>query len=111
MRKSANPNFGRNVFPSPTADPRGRQIGQTPFRRCQQCGLPYDTRRTAWAPQGDGLGDPTTVSSSTNTKDRANIAGCRFCGTLQVNRVKPEPLPDDRNFPSDEWRNYKRRRR
>lgn len=111
MRRSANPSQGNDVFPSPTADPKGRQIGRTPYRRCQQCGLPNDTRSTGWAPDGEGLGPPTTVSSSANTEDRANVGGCRFCGSMQWQKTKPASLPDDRFFPSDEWRNYKRKRR
>lgn len=111
MRKSRTPSFGRQVFPSPTASPKGERIGRTPFRRCVQCGRANDTRKTAWGEQGDGLGPPTVVANSTNTQDRAVQSGCWFCGTYQYQGSKPDPLPDDRNLPSDEWRNYKRRGR
>jgi hypothetical protein len=42
---------GTPVYPSPTAG-NGERLGRTPFRRCRQCGVPNDTRTTAWANSG-----------------------------------------------------------
>ena len=92
------PDFGLNVYPSPTAK-EPRQIGQTPLRRCRQCGLPFNTRKTSWSRQGDGLGP----ADSSDNYDRDVKSGHFFCGTLQPTKHKFRSLPDDRFFPSDDW--------
>jgi len=110
VKKSLFPQIGKTVYPTPDADRNGSRVGRTPFRRCIQCGLPNDTRKTAWAAAGEGLGEPYTVASSPNTKDRDVKAGCRFCGSLHWQHSKPTPLPDGRNYPADENRRYRKRR-
>lgn len=110
MKRDIFPRIGRDVYPTPEADRKGSRVGRTPFKRCIQCGLPNDTRSTAWAAAGEGLGEPYTVSSDTNTQDRDVVAGCRFCGSLKWQHRKPKPLPDGRNYPADENRRNRNRR-
>ncbi len=118
------PIIGENVFPSPSASRRGRRIEWTPFRRCVQCGLPNDTRRTSWAKKGDGIGPPQDVFFTFVTKigditeevtrlqggakDKDILGGCRFCGSKFWQRSKPFKLPDTRNFPASNWRGLRR---
>jgi len=106
------PVIGETVFPSPSASARGRRIEWTPFRRCVQCGLPNDTRRTSWSIKGDGIGPPTDVVfnsvTQVNVKDKANLGGCRFCASKHWQRSKPFKLPDTRNFPGSNWRGLRR---
>ena len=89
--------FGTNVYPSPTAG-RGERLGRTPFRRCIQCGLPNDTRKTAWG-DGDGLSAGPDNTDSTLT-DWTVTAGCRFCGSKRWLKRKPHKLPDDSRLPA-----------
>lgn len=105
-RRDPFSDFGADVYPSPTASPSGEQIGQTPLRRCKQCGLPYNTQRTTWARQGDGVGPP----DANDDNDRDVTAGHFFCGTYQASgRQKFRRLPDDRFMPSDDWLMRRRR--
>jgi len=109
--RGRGPAFGITVYPSPSAKKEG-QIGYTPFMRCIQCGLPNDTRKTAWSNTGEGFGDPVDITvarapgqntGTVNTKDHPVQAGCRFCGSLRWRATEVVPLPDDRNRPSSEW--------
>ena len=117
MRRSVFPDGGLTVFPSRTARLRGERVGRTPFRRCVQCGLPNDTRKTAWAKAGDGLGPATAVTTQVtgetveNAMDHDVVSGCRFCGSLQWSRSKPVAIKDDPKAPSDEWFGRRRQRR
>lgn len=111
-RAGRTPEFGKEQLPHHAR--AGEQIGQTPFRRCK-CGRPLDTRKTAWSKaEGGGLGAPTDVvvdgETQDNTKDRDEVSGCWFCGRTYWLNSKPNALPDDRNKPSDEWRNRRKRR-
>jgi len=75
--------FGKVIF---RRIHKGEQVGQTPFRRCQFCNTPNDTRKTAWS-------DKTEASDS---------GFCRFCHSPMWLKQKPEKLPDDRFKPSME---------
>ena len=93
--KSKFPDLGADVYPSDTGN-RTERIGETPFRRCRQCGMVNDTRATAFSKNGDGLVDTPGGSPG----EQSVGSGCAFCGSLFWQRVKPEKLPDDTFLPN-----------
>lgn len=112
-----SPSFGTTIYPSPSGNRREGQIGVTPFMRCIQCGMPNDTRKTAWSNSDEGFGEAYAVTVDAapgqdttykDTMDRDVQGGCRFCGSLKWRLSKPKALPDDRDKPSSEW--YARRK-
>lgn len=93
--KSKFPDLGADTYPSDTGN-RTERIGETPFRRCRQCGSVNDTRATAFSKQGDGLVDAGTGVSG----DQVSDSGCWFCGSLFWQKTKPMKLPDDQMLPN-----------
>jgi len=78
------PNQGLQIFPSGTADRTGRRLGQTPMRKCVQCGAWNDTRKKAWSDSGEGLGAADSEGS------RDVTSGCYHCGSLKWLHSKPK---------------------
>lgn len=87
--------WGVPVHPSTTAR-RGERMKITPMRYCVQCGLPNDTRKTAWSESGDGI----VWNLAKSPADPTVTSGCRFCGSLKWLKAKPIKLPNDRYLPS-----------
>ena len=97
--------FGQDVYPSQTAG-NGERLGRTPFKRCPQCGLFNDTRKTNY-----GLGDGVVEIEGTDPVDREVTSGCRLCGTHRCFDGKPGSYPDASKIPADPRKGFRRVRK
>lgn len=78
---------GKRVHPTPTAGLGGKQVGNTPYRHCVQCGAINDTRTTSWSKSGDGIErDDDNVGQI--------VSGCAVCGSLFWQYSRPRKIKD-----------------
>lgn len=99
MTRDNEPNFGEQIYPSPSADRRGRRLGMTPMRKCIQCGAWNDTRKRSWSKKGEGLG------SGDSNGSRDVTGGCMHCGSKHWLHNKPNrKWPDASKIPTREHR-------
>lgn len=105
MTRTRYASWGRTVYPAPGASRKGQRVGRTPWRRCRQCGMPNDTRKT-----GTGAGDGITVAASdASTGDPTVTSGCRFCGSLSWTKAKSRQIKDGSlTLPFLGWRRKRR---
>jgi hypothetical protein len=89
MIKGRHISFGTELFSGAVRG--GERLGVSPMRRCVQCGMPNDTRKTAWSDKTEGTGNDADP-------------GCRFCRTPYWQWTKPEALPEDRFLPAEKVR-------
>lgn len=103
------PGGGRRVHPTGTAFRGGRQVGETPYRYCVQCGTANDTRSTEWSNDGEGIERDFDAAGNPVLDENGNsiatiTSGCSVCGSLFWQYTRPKKIKDRSILPSREAR-------
>lgn len=95
MRVHGRVSFGKELFPKHATS----RVGLTSFRRCQHCGFPNDTQKTAWSKKGEGLvktANPSTDADGLITPAEFTAkTGCAHCGSLNWTPARPKKLKNE----------------
>ena len=70
------------------------QVTDIHFAHCRQCGLPNDLSKIQVSDSDNSQGlslqmIPVYPGASTEVMDAVNVAGCRFCGSLNAVGANP----------------------